>query len=347
MSSSTAAASPRSAAGPADERRGVAVVVPCYRERTRILGVLERVGREVQRIYVVDDGCPEGTGEHVRARCPDPRVHVVRHERNRGVGGATLTGYRRALDDGARVIVKLDGDGQMDPALIPALIAPVVEGRADYAKGNRFYRLEGLTAMPFPRLAGNLALSFLTKLSSGYWNVFDPTNGFTAIHWAVARELPFERLSQGYFFESDMLFRLNLMRATVVDVPMAARYGAEESKLALWRALPEFAFKHCVNTAKRIAYSYFLRDFNVASLELLVGAALLAFGGVFGLVEWRASIESGVPATAGTVLVAALPVILGAQLLLAFLGYDVQNVPRTPLHPQLEALASAEGFASP
>lgn len=336
--SSVAASSTATAGAPQDERP-IAVVVPCYREKSRVLDVLARIGDEVARIYVVDDACPEATGEHVRAECKDPRVQVIRHERNRGVGGATLTGYRRALEDGASVLVKLDGDGQMDPALIPVLVAPLVDGRADYAKGNRFYRLEGLTRMPVARIVGNLALSFLTKLSSGYWNVFDPTNGFTAIHAEVARELPFERLSERYFFESDMLFRLNIMRAVVVDVPMAARYGGEQSKLAIWRVLPEFAFRNGVNTVKRILYSYFLRDFNVASLELLVGAALLAFGVTFGLARWSESIATGVPATAGTVLVAALPVILGAQMVLAFLSFDVQNVPRTPLHPHLDAVA--------
>jgi glycosyltransferase involved in cell wall biosynthesis len=313
----------------------VAAVVPCYRETGAVLDVLGSIGPEVGHVFVVDDACPDSTGEHVRRNCTDPRVEVLSHHTNTGVGGAVMTGYRRALEVGAGLIVKLDGDGQMDPAMIPRLIAPLREGRADYAKGNRFHDLDGLGQMPKMRIGGNLALSFASKLSSGYWNVFDPTNGFTAIHAAVVGRLPLDRISPGYFFESDMLFRLYLLRAVVVDVPMRARYGAERSGLNLWRACFEFTAKHCLNTAKRLAYTYFLRDFTAASVELVLGTALLLFGLVFGGLEWHQSVATGVPATAGTVLLAALPVILGSQFLIAFLDFDTRNVPETPLHPRL------------
>lgn len=316
-------------------RPAVAVVVPCYRESEHVLDVLGRIGPEVGRVIVVDDACPDATGQSVRECCRDPRVEVITHDANQGVGGATLTGYRRALDVGADIIVKLDGDGQMDPALIPSLIRPLVEGRADYAKGNRFHDLDGLAVMPRPRLIGNLALSFASKFSSGYWNLFDPTNGFTAIRTRVARALPLDKISRSYFFESDMLFRLNLLRAVVVDVPMRARYGAERSHLRISRVIGEFAGKHCRNACLRIFYTYYLRDFSIASLELAAAILLLAFGLGFGIWQWSVSIASGVPATAGTVLVAALPVILGFQLLLAFLHFDVNNVPRRPVHPDL------------
>jgi len=191
----------------------IAVVIPCYQVEAQILGVLSAIGPECQAIYVVDDHCPEGTGDRVEADCRDPRVRVVRNDRNLGVGGATLAGYSAALADGAEVIVKLDGDGQMNPALIPHLVRPILEGDADYAKGNRFFELDGLEQMPRARLIGNSLLSFMSKLSSGYWNIFDPTNGFTAIHGAVARRIPVAKLSPGYFFESDLLFRLGILRA--------------------------------------------------------------------------------------------------------------------------------------
>ena len=201
----------------------------------------------------------------------DKRVRVVTHDRNRGVGGATMTGYERATEAGADIIVKLDGDGQMDPALIPQLIEPIVKGEADYVKGNRFHDLQGLGQMPVLRIAGNLLLSFASKVSSGYWNVFDPTNGFTAIHANVAARLPFEKIANGFFFESDVLFRLNILRATVAEMPMTARYGNEKSTLDIRKAVLNFAARHFVNTAKRIFYSYFLRDFNVASIDLVLG----------------------------------------------------------------------------
>jgi glycosyltransferase involved in cell wall biosynthesis len=312
--------------------RSVAVVVPCYREKARILDVLARIGPEVARIVVVDDACPDGTGRWVRERSRDPRIEVLIHDTNQGVGGATMTGYRRALEAGADIIVKLDGDGQMDPELIPALIDPLLAGDADYAKGNRFHDLDGLSAMPPARLIGNLVLSFANKVSSGYWDLFDPTNGFTAIHAKVVRALPLAKISRSFFFESDMLFRLYLLRAVVVDVPMRARYGGEQSTLRITRVIGEFALKHHCNAAKRILYTYFLRDFTAASVELVFGLLLLLFGTGFGLWQWNASIASGVPATAGTVILAALPVILGFQLLLAFLNFDIGNVPRRPIH---------------
>ncbi|MDP6787738.1 MAG: glycosyltransferase family 2 protein [Rhodospirillales bacterium] len=313
----------------------LAAVVPCYREVDHVLGVLDGIGPEVGHIFVVDDACPDGTGRHVRDHCKDGRVSVVTHERNEGVGGATLSGYRAAVEAGADIIVKLDGDGQMDPKLIPALVSPIACGKADYAKGNRFHDLDGLKGMPATRIFGNLVLSFLSKMSSGYWNLFDPTNGFTAIHAKVARQLLKERISKGYFFESDMLFRLNLLGAVVADVPMEARYGAEKSGLRIHRAILEFAAKHWLNAVKRIFYSYYLRDFGAASVELLLGVVLVVFGGVFGALEWYQSTTSGIPATAGTVILAALPIILGTQFLIAFINFDTRNIPKSPLHPGL------------
>lgn len=310
----------------------VAAVIPCYRETGKILGVLAGLGPECDRVYVVDDACPDGTGRLVEARCGDPRVRVLYHETNQGVGGATLTGLRRALADGARIVVKLDGDGQMDPHRIPALVRPVLEGQADYTKGNRFYEPDGLSQMPGARRIGNAALSFIAKLSTGYWDVFDPTNGFIAIHADAARRLPLDKLSRGYFFESDMLFRLNTIRAVVVDVPMPARYGDEASGLRPARVIVPFLVHHARNFVKRVIYNYFLRDFSVASLNLVAGLALLLFGVAFGTQAWIASIRSGVPATAGTVMLAGLPTILGVQLLLSFLAYDVQARPVLPLH---------------
>ncbi|MDE2006221.1 MAG: glycosyltransferase family 2 protein [Rhodospirillales bacterium] len=313
----------------------VAIVIPCYRVRAQITAVLAAIGPEIDLIYVVDDACPEHSGEHVLAQCADPRVQVLIHESNQGVGGAVITGYRQALADGAEIVVKLDGDGQMDPALIPRLVTPILEGRADYTKGNRFYNLEDAGTMPPARLIGNVALSFLTKLSSGYWSIFDPTNGFTAIHAELLRELPLGKIARRYFFESDMLFRIGILRGLVVDVPMAAVYGNAPSSLRIWRVLGPFFWRNSVNGAKRVFYRYFLRDFSIASVQLLAGLAMLAFGIGFGAREWAASAASGVTASTGTVMLAGLPVILGMQLLLSFLAFDVAGAPTRALHPLL------------
>jgi len=310
----------------------IAVVLPCYRETRHILDVLAAIGNEVSRIYVVDDACPDNTGEHVRANCKDKRVEILVQPQNSGVGGATMAGYKKALADGSDIIVKLDGDGQMDPALIPDLVAPIIDGRADYTKGNRFYTLDRISQMPKMRIIGNLALSFITKVSSGYWNIFDPTNGFTALHAEAARHLPFDKISTGFFFESDMLFRLYIERARVVDVPMPANYGKEDSSLSIRKILIEFAISHCVNASKRIFYTYFLRDFGVPSIELALGNALIILGGGYGICGWLESSKTGIPATAGTVLLAALPIIIGSQLLISFIDHDVRNVPDRALH---------------
>jgi dolichol-phosphate mannosyltransferase len=313
----------------------VAVVIPCYRVRKHILGVLAAIGPDVSAVYVVDDGCPEGTGDLVEQECRDPRVRVLRRTENGGVGAATITGYRQALADGADVIVKLDGDGQMDPAMIPSFVAPVLQGDADYAKGNRFYHLGTLRAMPVLRLIGNSVLSFMTKLSSGYWDLFDPTNGFTAIHARVVEELPLERISCGYFFESDMLFRLSIMRAVVADVPMHARYGSEASGLQPARVWRLFAARNFTNFLRRVGYNYFLRDFNFASIQLILGGALLGVGTAVGVRAWVRSAVTGSPATSGTVMLAALPVILGMQMFLAFLSHDLRSMPQRVLHRRL------------
>jgi dolichol-phosphate mannosyltransferase len=316
---------------------GIAVVIPCYRVKDQILSVLKRIGSEVERIYVVDDACPQQSGRHVLAQCNDPRVVVLFHEINEGVGGAVITGYRRAAEDGAQVIVKIDGDGQMAPELVADFVRPILDGRADYTKGNRFYNVEDVRSMPPLRLMGNAALSFMTKLSAGYWHVFDPTNGYTAISATVVQVLPLHKLARRYFFESDMLFRLGTFHACVLDIPMAAVYGGEQSNLKLRRVFFPFLLGNLTNMVKRICYGYFLRDFSIASLELLVGLAFLLFGCIFGLYKWIASATTGVPATTGTVMLAALPVILGIQFLLSFVAFDVAATPQRAIHPLLTA----------
>ena len=309
----------------------IAVVIPCFRVVEHVLSVIAHVGPEVARIYAVDDACPDGSGAYIRQHVTDPRVTVIEREENGGVGAATLTGYKAALEGGADVIVKIDGDGQMDPSLIPQFVQPICIGLADYTKGNRFFDLEGLGRMPGVRVIGNAALSFASKFSTGYWGTFDPTNGFTAIHATVANRLPLEKVSRRYFFETDMLFRLNTIRAVVLDVPMEAVYGNEVSQLKISKIMPEFVSKHFTNFVKRLFYNYFLRDMSIASFELLGGIALLLFGVLFGALAWIRSAQHHEVASSGTVMLAALPVMVGIQLLLAFLNFDIAAVPRIPI----------------
>jgi dolichol-phosphate mannosyltransferase len=310
----------------------IAVVIPSYKVTRHVLGVIAAIGPEVWRIYVIDDHCPDESGNYIGAHCADPRVRIIRHSSNQGVGGAVMSGYHAAIDDGADVIVKIDGDGQMDPALIPDFIGPIILGEADYTKGNRFFDLEKIRTMPSVRLFGNAVLSLMTKLSSGYWDLFDPTNGYTAIHADVARHLPLDKISRRYFFETDMLFRLNILRAVVVDIPMDAKYGDETSHLMISKIAGEFLVKHTRNFLKRIFYNYYLRDLSLASIELPLGLALFVFGAGYGGWHWLMAAREGMLTSAGTVMLSALPVLMGLQLILSFLAYDIASVPRRPRH---------------
>ena len=309
----------------------IAVVLPCYKSKKHVLDVIARIGPEAFLIVAVDDACPIGTGAHVRENCSDPRVMVVSNESNLGVGGAVVHGYRVALGQGADIVVKIDSDGQMDPAILPQIVHPIVARLADYAKGNRFFNIEDVRAMPGIRVFGNVGLSFLTKLSTGYWNVFDPTNGYTAIHRIALEMLPLDKIDRRFFFESDILFRLYIAGAVVLDVPIRANYADEESNLRIGRIMMPFLFKNLHNFLKRIFYRYFLRDMNLGSLELLVGTLLLLFGAMFGVSQWVIAVAQGVNASAGTVMLAGLPLLAGLQMILGFFAFDFMAVPKVPL----------------
>jgi len=310
----------------------VAVVIPCYKVQSFILPLIEQIGQEIDLIYVVDDACPHSTGQYVQEHCQDQRVKVIFHHKNQGVGGAVISGYHQALQDDASIIIKMDGDGQMNPFLIPLLISPIVGGKADYVKGNRFFDLNFLSTMPKIRVFGNAALSLISKVCTGYWNIMDPTNGYTAIHANILYLIPLHKLDKRYFFESDLLFRLSTVRAVVLDVPMRAKYDDEISSLRIGKVVWEFPNKYLTRLLKRIFYTYFLRDFNVGSVELVVGLFLITLGALYGGYNWYYSLTSKVIATSGTVMIAALPIILGFQLLLAAIHYDVMNVPKEPIY---------------
>lgn len=310
------------------------VVIPAYRAAATIPPVIEAIGPEIGMIVVVDDGCPEGTALSVANRCADPRVVALMHDVNRGVGAAFLTGMRYAIERGAEIIVKIDADGQMDPSQVPALIHPILSGQADYVKGDRFFFLANAASMPSVRLFGNLVLSFMAKFSSGYWTIMDPTNGFFAIHARVAELLDVERIAKRFFFESDLLFHLGLIRAKVVEFPMRASYGDEVSNLRISQQFAPFLAGHLRNTCLRILYRYFFREFSLASVQLVAGAGLFGFGLSFGLYHWL-SVPPDRLVPTGTIMTAALTFLIGFQLLLSFLNYDISSSPREALHPLL------------
>ena len=311
------------------ESLSLAVVIPAYKARNEIEDVIRRIPKNVPHIIVVDDCCPEHTGQHVSKRfAGDKRVEVLTNSANRGVGGATKVGFRRALELKVHTVVKIDADGQMDPALIPDLIRPLLEGEADYSKGNRFTRVSDLKSMPKVRVFGNAGLSFLTKASSGYWSVSDPTNGFVAISKSALESLELEKISERYFFESDMLFRLGLQGSVVSEVRMAAHYGAEKSSLSPLKSFFEFSWKHNLNFFKRIMYRHFLREWTLVTFQLPASLVLLVFGGTLGVSTYLEASERGVPMTAGQITTASLLTIVGFQLFLSAVSHDVLSEPK-------------------
>jgi len=320
---------------------GVWLVVPCYKVANHILDVIAKTPPWVDGIVCVDDACPEHSGDFIEKNARDPRVVVVRLAENQGVGGATMAGYREAVRRGGQVLVKVDGDDQMDLGYMAHLVAPILLGEADYAKGNRFTSLSHLTTMPPVRVFGNAALSFAAKLSTGYWNIFDPTNGYTAIEAQVAKVVIEKRVSRRFFFETDLLYHLGTLRAVVRDVPMPARYGGEVSNIRIGQIIGPFALKHLQNFVTRALGQYFVRDFNAASVEMVGGIVSLLFGIGYGL-HYLSQRHLGVAASPGVVMAAALPVMLGAQLLMQALNFDVLNAPTRPIHPYLRTIARME-----
>jgi dolichol-phosphate mannosyltransferase len=306
----------------------VAVVIPAFKVSKHVITVVESIGPEVTKILVVDDGCPESSGDLLQRDCNDPRLEVIFHPSNKGVGGAVKTGYKRALELGYEVIIKIDGDGQMDSSKIKDLITPILSNQADYTKGNRFYEIEAVKQMPKVRILGNLGLTFMTKFSTGYWHIFDPNNGFTAIRASILKKLNLDKIDNRYFFESDVLFRLNLIQARVCDVPLPAIYGEERSNLKIKRVLLEFPAKHARNYLKRISYTYYLRDFNLASIELPLGIFLSWFGLLLGGYSWIHGIITATPTATGTLVLIAMSFLAGLQLILAFFSYDTNNSKR-------------------
>jgi glycosyltransferase involved in cell wall biosynthesis len=301
----------------------VAVVVPAHNEERLVGKVITTTPELVDHIIVVDDASPDGTADAVRA-VHDPRVELIVLEENQGVGGAILTGHQRALELGADVAVVMAGDAQMDPAFLPMLLDPIATGEAEYTKANRFYGPGSFQGMPRHRVFGNIVLSFLTKAASGYWNLFDPQNGYTAIHRSALERLPFDRIARRYEFENDMLIQLNILRVPARDVPILAVYGDEVSGMRLTRVAPRILRQLWRGFWHRMVWKYVLQSFSAVALMFFTGLLCLAFGtavGVFVLVN-----TLGPPvASAGTVILSVAPFLTGVHLLIMAMFLDIQE----------------------
>lgn len=305
----------------------IAVVIPCFKVKKHILDVIKGIGPEVDVIYVIDDCCPENSGNFVIENIKDPRVNVLFQEKNTGVGGAVIRGYQAAIKDNIDIIVKIDGDGQMNSSLINKFVHPLIHNSYSYSKGNRFFDISNLKGMPKLRLFGNAMLSFINKLSSGYWDIVDPTNGFTAINLKTLKKLPLDKISNDYFFESDMLFRLSLLNSKVVDISIASNYGDENSNLKIKSIITRFIYKHLQNFVKRFFYNYILRDIKIGTFEFIIGLLFLFFGLIYGGTQWYFNSLNNLATPTGTVVINAVLIILGIQFLLSFVHNDISENP--------------------
>jgi glycosyltransferase involved in cell wall biosynthesis len=304
----------------------IAVVIPAYNVADSIAKVIMAIPKIVDAIIVVNDASKDNTANKVKS-IRDDRVTLINHTKNMGVGGALLSGYSYALGLGVDIVVKLDGDDQMDVKFMPGLIEPILNGQADYTKGNRFLHPVALKKMPTIRKISNLGLTFLSKIASGYWNVFDPANGYTAISAAKLASLDPSRVARSYFFETSMLCELRKLNAVVMDISMPAIYQNERSSVKVPREIFVFSTNLIARIFDRIFSRYFLYDFTAVSLFLITGIMLCLFGGIWGIVKWVDSMQTNIPATTGTVLIAVLPIILGFQLLIQAISLDISDVP--------------------
>lgn len=305
----------------------VTTVVPAYNEARHVGQVIQTMPDFVDRIIVVDDRSKDETLAAATST-GDARVIAIQTPENQGVGGAMVTGYRHGIELGTNLLVKMDADAQMLPEYLSHLLDALIDDGYDYAKGNRFLAGAALGQMPKHRLFGNIVLTFLTKLASGYWHIFDPQNGYTAIKASALGVLDLDRLHRRFFFENDMLVHLNLFRLRVKDVAIPARYADETSHLNLMGITLTFPLLLLRRFGRRIYEKYILRDFSPIALFLFLGILLFGWGFGFGLYLWGHSIITGIATPTGTIMLSLLPLILGFQLLLQAIVLDIQETPR-------------------
>ncbi len=315
----------------------ICVVVPAFNEEKHITQVISTMPSLIDQIIIIDDASSDDTYK-LALNSNDQRVIVTKHENNQGVGGAIITGHKKAIELGYDISVVMAGDAQMDPKYLPKLLDPLINGGYHYTKGNRFMGKNSLKGMPKLRIIGNMLLTFLTKLSSGYWNIFDPQNGYTAIKLNIFEELDIGELAKRYEFENSMLLHLNIGNFRVKDVSIPAVYNDEESKIKLYKFIPRTSLFLLNGFLYRLYQKYTLRNFHPIVIFLFFGFLLFGIGSLAGIILIYLYVQqhiisgkvvSMLPAmSAGTVELSVLPLILGLQLILTGIILDVYETPK-------------------
>jgi glycosyltransferase involved in cell wall biosynthesis len=303
----------------------IAVVVPCYNEAGKIGKTLETIPAYIDRIYVVDDCSADATNEAARdAAANDPRVEVVRHDVNKGVGAAISTGYLRCIEDDIDIAVVMAGDGQMDPDDLPSLLLPVIEDDADYVKGNRFFHHIGTADMPRHRLLGNMALSVMTKIVSGYWHISDTQCGYTAINSDALHAVDWKAVYPRYGCPNDMLTRLNVVDMRVAEVPVRAVYGEQwASGMKVRRIMGPMLKLLSRLFMYRLFYKYVFLNGHPIVIYYAAAAALAGMSGALAVYILVRLFMTGVIPQAALVIFGFSSVVM-IQLLLAAFSLDYQ-----------------------
>ncbi len=307
------------------EGKRVAVVVPAHDEEQLIGRTLAEIPAFVDRIYVIDDKSGDSTVERARAAA-DPRVEVIEHDRNRGVGAAIVTGYKRALEEEIDITAVMAADGQMDPGDLEALATSVARGEVDYAKANRLFTGQAWQLMPRHRYLGNAVLSMLTKIASGYWHVADSQSGYTAISRPMLQQLDLDRIYPRYGFPNDMLVHLNVWNARVRDFPSKPIYNVgERSGIRLPKVIPSIAWLLFKGFFWRLREKYVIRDFHPLVFFYALGIVMTTIGLALGAYVAVERIFLGGDITAGTATLVALLLISGTQFTLFAMWFDLES----------------------
>jgi glycosyltransferase involved in cell wall biosynthesis len=301
----------------------VAVVVPAFNEEGLVGSTVSTIPSFVDKIYVVDDGSTDATVE--RAKGADERVEVIKHEKNEGVGAAIVTGYRRSAADENDITCVMAADGQMDPDDLEMLVRAVASNECDYAKANRLFTGQAWQLIPKTRYLGNAVLSFLTKIASGYWHVADSQSGYTAVNLETIRMVDLERVYRRYGFPNDLLVHLNVWNRRVRDYPSRPIYGVgERSGIRLRKVIPRISWLLLKGFFWRMGQKYVIRDFHPLILFYMLGILLFGVGILLGIVEVVLRF-AGNPITSATIVLVALLVISGLQLLLFAMWFDMES----------------------
>ncbi len=307
----------------------IAVVIPYYNAANEIVKVVNGLPDFVDSIVIVDDKSPETLPtDKLKALSVASKLVMLENEENLGVGGATKMGFVRAINDENDIVIKVDADDQMDTSYMPQLIDAIIQNKCEVAKGNRFTDFKALNKMPLVRKIGNLGLSFLTKMATGYWNNFDPTNGFFAVRTDLLKRVDLSKVANRYYFETSLIAEFYYQNARIKDVAMPAIYGDEKSNMTVWKMPFVFLPKLMKTFFKRIAKTYFLYDFNVSSLYILFGLPAFLFGVIYGGYKWWYFSSRDLFAPTGTIMVVTLSIILGFQLLLQATQFDIMRAPK-------------------